>query len=93
MHAARCDSPTPEIVALGAAAPDQLHHNPIVANCGDGATLNQACYLAPNSGPGNFGSIDEISPNGLRAPVSSHVIPAPAGIHFPSARNPTRQCR
>jgi hypothetical protein len=40
-------------------------YNPIGANCGDGATLNQTCYLVPNSGPGNFGALGEISPNGL----------------------------
>src|SRR5208282_5326297 len=39
--------------------------NPINPNCGDGATLNQTCYLVPNSGPGNFGALQEISPNGL----------------------------
>jgi hypothetical protein len=44
---------------------NQLQYNPIGANCGDGATLNQTCYLVPNSGPGNFGSLQEISPNGL----------------------------
>jgi hypothetical protein len=44
---------------------NQLEYNPIGANCGDGATLNQTCYLVPNSGPGNFGALQEISPNGL----------------------------
>jgi hypothetical protein len=44
---------------------NQLEYNPIGANCGDGATLNQTCYLEPNSGPGNFGALQEISPNGL----------------------------
>ena len=44
---------------------NQLQYNPIGANCGDGATLNQTCYLVPNSGPGNFGTLQEISPNGL----------------------------
>jgi carboxypeptidase family protein len=42
-----------------------LQYNPIGTNCGDGATLKQTCYLVPNSGPGNFGSLQEISPNGL----------------------------
>jgi hypothetical protein len=42
-----------------------LQYNPIGTNCGDGATLNQTCYLVPNSGPGNFGALQEISPNGL----------------------------
>ncbi|MGO9124685.1 MAG: carboxypeptidase regulatory-like domain-containing protein [Terriglobales bacterium] len=44
---------------------DQLQYNPIGTNCGDGATLKQTCYLVPNSGPGNFGALQEISPNGL----------------------------
>jgi hypothetical protein len=44
---------------------NQLQYNPIGQNCGDGASLNQACYLVPNSGPGNFGALQEISPNGL----------------------------
>jgi hypothetical protein len=39
-------------------------YNPIGTNCGDGMTLDQTCYLVPNSGPGNFGSLQEISPNG-----------------------------
>jgi hypothetical protein len=43
---------------------NQLQYNPIGANCGDGATLNQTCYLVPNSGTGNFGALEEISPNG-----------------------------
>ncbi len=34
-------------------------------DCGDGQTLNQTCFLVPNSGPGNFGTLQEISPNGL----------------------------
>jgi len=44
---------------------NQLQYNPIGANCGDGTSLNQTCYLVPNSGPGNFGALQEISPNGL----------------------------
>jgi len=44
---------------------NQLKYNPIGTNCGDGATLNQTCYLLPNSGTGNFGTLEEISPNGL----------------------------
>ncbi|HME34401.1 MAG TPA: hypothetical protein VKF84_04110, partial [Candidatus Sulfotelmatobacter sp.] len=44
---------------------NQLQYNPIGTNCGDGATLNQTCYLMPNSGPGNFGALQEISPSGL----------------------------
>jgi hypothetical protein len=44
---------------------NQLQYNPIGTNCGDGATLNQTCYLVPNSGPGKFGAFQEISPNGL----------------------------
>jgi hypothetical protein len=44
---------------------NQLQYNPIGTNCGDGATVNQTCYLVPNSGPGNFGALQEISPDGL----------------------------
>ncbi len=44
---------------------NQLQYNPIGTNCGDGVTLNQTCYLVPNSGTGNFGTLQEISPNGL----------------------------
>jgi hypothetical protein len=39
--------------------------NPGNDTCGDGQSLNQTCYLVPNSGPGNFGALQEISPNGL----------------------------
>jgi hypothetical protein len=44
---------------------NSLQYNPIGTNCGDGGSLNQTCYLVPNSGPGNFGTLQEISPNGL----------------------------
>ena len=44
---------------------NQLQYNPIGTNCGDGVSLNQTCYLVPNSGTGNFGAWQEISPNGL----------------------------
>jgi hypothetical protein len=44
---------------------NQIQYNPIGANCGDGMSTNQQCYLVPNSGPGNFGSLQEISPDGL----------------------------
>jgi hypothetical protein len=44
---------------------NSLQYNPIGTTCGDGASLNQTCYLVPNSGPGNFGALQEISPNGL----------------------------
>ncbi len=44
---------------------NQIQYNPIGAHCGDGVTRNQTCYLVPNSGPGNFGALQEISPNGL----------------------------
>ena len=44
---------------------NQLQYNPIGSNCGDGQSLNQTCYLVPNSGPGNFGALQQISPNGL----------------------------
>jgi hypothetical protein len=44
---------------------NQLQYNPIGSTCGDGQSQNQTCYLVPNSGPGNFGTLQEISPNGL----------------------------
>ena len=44
---------------------NQIQYNPIGANCGDGMSANQQCYLVPNSGPGNFGSFQEINPDGL----------------------------
>jgi hypothetical protein len=44
---------------------NQLQYNPYGSNCGDGMSTNQTCYLVPNSGPGNFGALQEISPNGL----------------------------
>ena len=44
---------------------NQLQYNPIGTNCGDGAAPNQTCYLMPNSGPRNFGALQEISPSGL----------------------------
>ena len=44
---------------------NQIQYNPIGNHCGDGITLNQTCYLMPNSGQGNFGTFQEISPNGL----------------------------
>jgi hypothetical protein len=44
---------------------NSLQYNPIGSNCGDGASANQTCYLVPNSGPGNFGTLQEISPDGL----------------------------
>jgi hypothetical protein len=44
---------------------NQPQYNPIGNNCGDGPSMNQTCYLVPNSGPGNFGALQEISPNGL----------------------------
>ena len=44
---------------------NQILYNPIGTTCGDGKTKNQTCYLVPNSGPGNFGTLQEISPNGL----------------------------
>ena len=45
---------------------NQLQYNPIGANCGDGATLNQTCYLVPNSGTGGFGTLQVI--NALNGP-------------------------
>jgi len=44
---------------------NQLQYNPVGTTCGDGMSTTQTCYLVPNSGPGNFGTLQEISPNGL----------------------------
>lgn len=33
---------------------NQIQYNPLGPNCGDGATLNQTCYLIPNTGAGAF---------------------------------------
>ncbi len=44
---------------------NQLQYNPYGGSCGDGMSTSQTCYLVPNSGPGNFGTLQEISPNGL----------------------------
>jgi hypothetical protein len=44
---------------------NQLQYNPVGSTCGDGLSATQTCYLVPNSGPGNFGTLQEISPNGL----------------------------
>jgi len=44
---------------------NQLQYNPYGGSCGDGMSTSQTCYLVPNSGPGNFGTLQEITPNGL----------------------------
>jgi hypothetical protein len=44
---------------------NQLEYNPYGGNCGNGVSPNQTCYLVLNSGPGNFGTLEEINPNGL----------------------------
>jgi hypothetical protein len=44
---------------------NQLQYNPFGSTCGDGISTMQKCYLVPNSGAGNFGTLQEISPNGL----------------------------
>jgi hypothetical protein len=46
---------------------NQAQYNPIGTQggqhpCGDGVSLNQTCFLVPNSGPGNFGTLQEINP-------------------------------
>jgi hypothetical protein len=45
---------------------NSIQYNPIGQNCGDGSSTNQICYLVPNSGPGNFGSLRAI--NALNGP-------------------------
>jgi hypothetical protein len=53
---------------------NQLQYNPIGVQtptsqepyaCGNGVSQNQTCFLVPNTGPGNFGTYGEVSPNGL----------------------------
>jgi hypothetical protein len=44
---------------------NQIQYNPVGTTCGDGIHTDQTCYLVPNSGPGNFGALQEISPDGL----------------------------
>jgi len=39
---------------------NQTQYNPVGPTCGDGATLQQTCYLIPNSGPGNFQTLQSI---------------------------------
>ncbi len=39
---------------------NQTQYNPTGPTCGDGATLNQTCYLIPNTGPGNFQTLESI---------------------------------
>lgn len=43
-----------------------LQYSAFGPTCGDGLTPNQTCYLAPNSGPGGFGSLNVI--NSLNGP-------------------------
>ncbi len=40
---------------------NQVQYNPLGPTCGDGASTNQVCYLVPNSGPGNFQTLQSIS--------------------------------
>lgn len=43
-----------------------IQYSPFGATCGDGQTLNQTCYLVPNSGAGGFGTLQVI--NALNGP-------------------------
>jgi len=43
-----------------------IQYTPFGETCGDGRSLNQTCYLAPNPGPGGFGSLTTI--NALNGP-------------------------
>jgi len=58
-------STTPTTYVQNGNGINQLQYNPIGSTYGDDVTQNQTCYLVPNSGPGNFGALQEISPNGL----------------------------
>jgi hypothetical protein len=39
----------------------QTQYNPVGANCGDGATLDQTCFLVPNSGFRTLESINQLN--------------------------------
>jgi hypothetical protein len=39
----------------------QTQYNPVGSNCGDGATLNQTCFLVPNSGFKTLESINQLN--------------------------------
>ncbi len=39
----------------------QTQYNPVGANCGDGATTNQTCFLVPNSSFGTLESINQLN--------------------------------
>ena len=41
---------------------NRLRYNPIGTNRGGGISRNQQCYLVPNSGAGNFGTLQETGP-------------------------------
>ena len=47
----------------------QTQYNPVGANCGDGASLNQTCFLVPNSG---FKTLESI--NQLNGPRTFHRV-------------------
>jgi hypothetical protein len=40
---------------------NQIQYNPVGATCGDGATLNQTCFLVPNSGFQTLQSINQLN--------------------------------
>ncbi len=39
---------------------NQDQYNPVGTTCGDGTSVNQKCFLTPNSGPGGFGTLNSI---------------------------------
>jgi hypothetical protein len=43
-----------------------IQYSPFGGTCGDGHTLNQTCFLVPNSGLGGFGTLQVI--NALNGP-------------------------
>jgi outer membrane receptor protein involved in Fe transport len=45
---------------------NQFQYSPNGPNCGDGQTVNQTCYLIPETGPGGFGTLQSI--NALNPP-------------------------
>jgi hypothetical protein len=50
----------PNFYVQNGAGINQTQYNPVGPTCGDGATLNQTCYLIPNVGPGAFQTLESI---------------------------------
>lgn len=51
----------PNFFVQAGAGVDQTLYNPVGATCGDGTTLNQTCFLVPNTGFGTLQSINQLN--------------------------------